>query len=82
MFDLTGNCVACIDDSDCASSDRCSLSPVEGVPTLGGYTVTVAPRFYLDVLDPPVVVTFNFGVTACSKACTLPKSNQAATYTF
>ena len=94
VCDLLGNCMACLDDSDCHDPrKRCNLlnvlspcedrSPLEVTPSLlGGYTVTVAPGYSVDVATPPGLILVNLGLVPCLGGCTLPSASDARTYTF
>jgi hypothetical protein len=96
VCDLIGNCVTCVDDTDCHDpSKRCnpanvftpceSRSPLEAtLSLLGGYTVTVAPGYRVKVDNPSgVKLSINLNTVQCpGNPCVLPATGEATTYTF
>jgi len=96
VCNLIGNCVTCVDDNDCHdASKRCnpanvftpceSRSPLEAtLSLLGGYTVTVAPGYRVQIEKPASLsLSINLGTVPCpGTSCVLPATGQATTYTF
>jgi hypothetical protein len=92
--DYTGNCLACVDDSDCTASQQCNpvlgctdRPPLQLTPALiaGVVTVTVAPGYKVDAKTSgptPSSIVILGGASGFGTVCTIPTGGTSCSGTI